>query len=299
MAGKLIKYASQLGPTGESSQSGSAIVKILVVLGILIVLILFAFAFYGSANEEAGESAKQPDPKTSYTETEADGKPSEPDIDKQENPNNSFWPGTSLGGVVIPPNTETGPTETEDEICSSGTSDDEQIEGCDEDVDTEVYLSISAGEQITCSIFDGSVYCWGWNWGGQLGDGTNDDSNVPVAVSTDGALAGKTVTAISSSGAHACAIADDQAYCWGSNWGGQLGDGTTDDSNVPVAVSTDGALAGKIVTAISTSPTGHHTCAIASGEAYCWGWGGDGALGNGSDIGNNPLPVPVGPLPSI
>ncbi|HRQ86808.1 MAG TPA: RCC1 repeat-containing protein, partial [Candidatus Saccharibacteria bacterium] len=149
-----------------------------------------------------------------------------------------------------------------------------------------------------CAIADGEVYCWGSNWSGQLGDGTNDDSNVPVAVSTDGVLAGKTVTSISAGQSQTCAIADGKAYCWGENWNGELGNGTNDHSSVPMAVVADGALADKTVTAISSSPGGWHTCAIADGAVYCWGAGESGELGNGSNITYD-VPVAVSPLPLI
>jgi hypothetical protein len=64
-------------------------------------------------------------------------------------------------------------------------------------------------------------------------------------------------------------MADLQAFCWGENQSGQLGDRSTWDSSVPVAVNTDGVLGGKAVTAIAAGSS--HTCAVARGRAYCWG----------------------------
>lgn len=64
-----------------------------------------------------------------------------------------------------------------------------------------------------------------------------------------------------------CAVKDRQAYCWGRNDDGQLGDGTTTDRNAPTKVV---GLAD--VTAISAGGSG--TCAVASGKAYCWGYQG-------------------------
>ncbi|HRQ86857.1 MAG TPA: hypothetical protein PLY16_01975, partial [Candidatus Saccharibacteria bacterium] len=87
----------------------------------------------------------------------------------------------------------------------------------------------------TCVIADdGKAYCWGIGTTGALGNGESQNSNVPVAVDTSGVLAGKTVTTISGS---TCAIADAKAYCWGSGSYGKLGNGDTQDSSVPVAVS--------------------------------------------------------------
>ena len=155
--------------------------------------------------------------------------------------------------------------------------------------------AISAGFSHTCAVADGKAYCWGWNTYGQLGNNSITDSPVPVAVSTVGPLAGKTVTAIDAGSWHTCAVADGKAYCWGDNFSGQFGDTTTTGSAVPVAVDTSGVLAHKTVTAIAAG--GNHTCAVADGKAYCWGFN-SGSLGNNS-LTNSPVPVAVstaGPL---
>ena len=73
--------------------------------------------------------------------------------------------------------------------------------------------------------------CWGNNGYGQLGDGTTTDSSTPVAVSLP---AGRTATALALGSYHSCAILDDGSIqCWGRNSYGQLGDGTTTNSNIP------------------------------------------------------------------
>ena len=136
---------------------------------------------------------------------------------------------------------------------------------------------ISAGGSHTCVIANGSAYCWGDGGYGGLGDGSGQTFTTPVAVSTTGVLAGKTVTAITAGNYHTCAIAEGDAYCWGLNNTGQLGNSSTVNSPLPVAVSTTGVLAGKTVTAITAGS--NHTCAIASGSAYCWGYNESGQLG--------------------
>ena len=120
------------------------------------------------------------------------------------------------------------------------------------------------------------AFAWGSNnygptEGGPIGNGTTTNSDVPVAVDTSGALNGKTVTHISAGYQHTCAVTSDGgAYCWGWNSDGQLGNGSTTNSDVPSAVDTSGVLNGKTVTEISAGQ--YHTCAIASdGNAYCWG----------------------------
>jgi hypothetical protein len=139
-------------------------------------------------------------------------------------------------------------------------------------------------------ISDGTVTCWGNNWAGQLGDGSNTFSNVPAAV-TGGALAGKTVIDITAGYGHTCAlISDGTVTCWGYNGYGQIGDGDTTNSNVPVAVA-GGVLTNKTV--IDIAAGGYHTCALISdGTVTCWGWNDIGQLGDGSTTNRN-VPVAI------
>ena len=142
-------------------------------------------------------------------------------------------------------------------------------------------ISTSAGSFHTCAIASNDLaYCWGRNDSNQLGDGTANNSNIPVAVNTSGVLSGKTIKAISAGSFHTCAIAsNDLAYCWGSNYFGQFGNGTNTNSSVPVAVSTSGLLSGKTIKDISVGD--NHTCVLASdNQVYCWGYGSYGQLGN-------------------
>ena len=152
---------------------------------------------------------------------------------------------------------------------------------------------ISAGNLYTCAIAsDNKAYCWGNGSGGRLGNSSTASSSVPVAVNTTGVLAGKTIKQISAGSSHTCAIAsDDKAYCWGMGTFGALGNSSTTNSSVPVAVNTTGVLAGKTIKQISASNL--HTCAIASDDkAYCWGYNNEAQLGNNSNI-NSSVPVRV------
>jgi alpha-tubulin suppressor-like RCC1 family protein len=143
---------------------------------------------------------------------------------------------------------------------------------------------ITAGNLSTCALGStGLAYCWGNDSSGQLGNNSTTQSNVPVAVTATGVLAGKTLTQITAGSSAACALGSTGlAYCWGNDSSGQLGNNSTTQSNVPVAVAvTTGVLSGKVLTQLSTSGGGSSTCAVDStGLAYCWGLNGNGQLGN-------------------
>ena len=93
---------------------------------------------------------------------------------------------------------------------------------------------------------------------------------------------------ISVGGYTTCAVAAGKAYCWGLNEFGELGNNTVVNKTAPVAVDITGALAGKVITAISTAaqltgntlhPAFGHTCAVAGGAPVCWGANQYGQLG--------------------
>ncbi len=140
---------------------------------------------------------------------------------------------------------------------------------------------------FTCALArGGDAYCWGNNELNQLGVGVpagpefcpQSCSTVPVKVA--GGLA---FTAVTAGRGHACALtASGAAYCWGDNYTGQLGDGTTSTRISPTAV-----VGGHTFVALAAGYD--HTCGVASdGIAYCWGAG--GALGGSP---NSWIPVPV------
>lgn len=147
----------------------------------------------------------------------------------------------------------------------------------------KVITDISVGNNNTCAVADGKAYCWGGNGFGQTGNSLSGfDFKAPVPVYDGGVLRGKTVTDIDTGGNTTCAIADGKPYCWGYNTEGELGNG--DDSGTrshyPVEVVTSGVLSGKTSTSISTGTW--HTCVIADGKPYCWGYNAYMELGNGS-----------------
>jgi alpha-tubulin suppressor-like RCC1 family protein len=131
--------------------------------------------------------------------------------------------------------------------------------------------SIAAGYFSSCGLSSaGQVYCWGWNAFGQLGDGTLVQRKTPVAAAQP---AGLTFASVVMGSQHACALtAAGQAYCWGDNSYGQVGDGTKVQRTVPTPVYQPGGLA---FTALDAGT--YRTCGLtAAGRAYCWGNPNDG-----------------------
>ncbi|NIH54251.1 hypothetical protein [Lysinibacter cavernae] len=151
------------------------------------------------------------------------------------------------------------------------------------------FATISAGFLQSVAILpDNKAYAWGWNSNGQLGNGTNTDTNVPVLVQTP---SGVTFTHVSTEGSHSLAVGSDgNTYAWGHNAYGQLGNGTNTDSNVPILVQ---APAGVTFTTVDAG--GYYSLAIGSdGNTYAWGHNAYGQLGDGSSTNSN---VPVMVLP--
>ena len=149
-------------------------------------------------------------------------------------------------------------------------------------------IAVALGDNHTCVLItDGTVQCWGANASGQVGDGTLTERLLPVSVS---GLTG--VTAIAASGNSTCAlISNSTIRCWGENTYGQIGNGGTTNQTTPTAVRNPANTAN--LTDVSAIGMGvYHSCAVAAGVAYCWGYNGSGQLGNNSTTSST-LPVAV------
>jgi alpha-tubulin suppressor-like RCC1 family protein len=149
------------------------------------------------------------------------------------------------------------------------------------------FQQVRAGLQYTCGLTtDSRIYCWGANNRGQLGNGSSSQSSsVPVPVAGD-----RRYSLLRTGQSHACAnTKSGVTLCWGANYNGQLGDGTTTDRRSPRRVI--GGLA-----FVRLSAGGAHTCGVtSSNEAYCWGLNNGGQLGDAtSNERHSPNPVKGG-----
>src|SRR5262249_54674200 len=147
--------------------------------------------------------------------------------------------------------------------------------------------AIAAGEAHSLALTStGQMLAWGFNATGDLGDGTTTDRHSPVPVALP---AGVTVTGIAAGEFHSLAVTSTGGVlAWGFNNQGELGNGTTQPSNVPVTVALP---AGTTVKAIIAGC--EHSLAITStSQLLAWGFNGDGELGNGTTT-DSATPVPV------
>lgn len=144
------------------------------------------------------------------------------------------------------------------------------------------WISIVAGWSHNLALkSDGTLWAWGYNVNGQLGDGTTINRTTPVQIGTD-----NNWTSIAAN-AHSFGLkSDGSLWGWGLNSYGQLGDGTTTDKHIPVQVGTDNKWVDVVV--------GGSTLALKSdGTIWAWGYNYFGQLGDGTTIDRN-SPVKIG-----
>lgn len=151
-------------------------------------------------------------------------------------------------------------------------------------------IVIAVGRAHACAIEPwGTVKCWGSNTFGQLGDGSMTSSSGPVEIRHPGNLR---AIALGAGSDHTCAVFETGSVeCWGSNNYGQLGNGSNQESRVPVPVA---GLSH--VTAVALGD--NHSCALTDdGRVACWGWNHNGQLGNGSSNSSSTPVVIISGLP--
>ncbi|HET8540519.1 MAG TPA: hypothetical protein VFL83_11665 [Anaeromyxobacter sp.] len=164
----------------------------------------------------------------------------------------------------------------------------------------KAFVQLSASRWHACGLtVEGVAYCWGYDSYGQLGNGAPlAIAYAPSPVDTSGIPGNKAFVALAAGNTHACGLtADGMAYCWGSDGSGGLGtSGAPTDSPVPVPVDTSGIPGDPRFLRLNAGSG--WTCGItADGGAYCWGYDGEGELGNGAPGGTQtPTPIDVSAL---
>jgi alpha-tubulin suppressor-like RCC1 family protein len=142
--------------------------------------------------------------------------------------------------------------------------------------------AIAAGNNFTVALKnDGTVWTWGYNSNGQLGNGnTGTDSNIPVQVSVTSGLS--SVIGVAAGYNHAVALMNSSGgtvWTWGSNSNGQLGNGTTTDSNIPVPVP---GLANILTIAAGNAFTVAVRNDTLNSSVWAWGYNNVGQIGDGA-----------------
>jgi uncharacterized repeat protein (TIGR01451 family) len=124
------------------------------------------------------------------------------------------------------------------------------------------YTAVAAGDYHSLALkSDGTVWAWGSNHYGQLGDGTNTDHNGPVQVA---GLSG--VVAIAAGGFHSMALlSNGESWTWGTNAAGQLGNGSFVDSNTPV-------IAWLLGNSVAITAGAYNSVAVRDNGSV-WQWG--------------------------
>jgi alpha-tubulin suppressor-like RCC1 family protein len=160
---------------------------------------------------------------------------------------------------------------------------------------TATATAVSAGSDHSLALLTGgTVDAWGYNLFGQVGDGSTTNSDAPTAVAGvggSGTLSG--VTAIAAGSYHSLALgAGGTVDAWGYNPDGELGNGSTTNSDVPVTVEGFGGVGS--LTGVSAIATGAYDslALLAGGTVDAWGYNHFGQLGDDSSTSSD-VPVPV------
>jgi len=158
----------------------------------------------------------------------------------------------------------------------------------DESIETEEWLASSSGNSHTCAIkADNSLWCWGGNTKGQIGqDNATAFYSEPTELVPD---SGSKWLSISANGDHSCAIRKDNnsLWCWGSNQTGQIGNGLTENANIPTLID-EGSSWEKI--SLGTD----HSCGIKNNSnLWCWGDNTHSQLGDGTTAASS-IPKQIG-----
>jgi alpha-tubulin suppressor-like RCC1 family protein len=144
-----------------------------------------------------------------------------------------------------------------------------------------IQIAAGDGNHSMAILDDGSIWAWGYNGYGQLGNGGTANALSPAPVSAPPAWAGKKAVSIATGAYHSLAVLEDGSiWAWGYSGYGQLGYGGTGSSSTPVPVSAPAAWAGQKAVAVAAGSI-HSLALLDDGSVWAWGYNGYGQLGNG------------------
>jgi uncharacterized repeat protein (TIGR02543 family) len=148
--------------------------------------------------------------------------------------------------------------------------------------------TIIAGESHSLAVTTtGRVFAWGWNAGGQLGDGTKVNSFFPKEIKFSDLENGEQIKEITAGWASTHALTSfGRMFAWGWNGDGQLGDGTTIQKSIPTLIPFPGLNNGEQIQTLTANFNGATTALTTNGRLYAWGFNGNGQLANGSTTNN-------------
>jgi len=181
------------------------------------------------------------------------------------------WGDNSYGQLGIGTTGNTPPQDTPGQIILPGTGASDAV--------NHDWTAVAAGQYHTLALkSDGTLWAWGYNAGGQLGDGTNTGQSSPENISAISGVSG--VAAIAAGSAHSMALqSNGSLWAWGDNTYGQLGSGNTTNNSTNYSPQQIGAISGVVTIAAGL---GHSMALQSNGELWAWGDNMYGQLGDGS-----------------
>jgi alpha-tubulin suppressor-like RCC1 family protein len=147
---------------------------------------------------------------------------------------------------------------------------------------------VALGAYHTCAHkTDNTIWCWGYNNYGQVGNGNTMEQLLPVNVPGVSNQANQVVAG----GNHSCARTGETVWCWG-NLGGSLGDGTTTSSPVPIQVL--GSVGGTAFAGVAEIRSGGYgVCALKATDKSIWCWGSSVSTAGPTPVNVSPAGFPV------
>ncbi len=149
----------------------------------------------------------------------------------------------------------------------------------------EVITDIISGDEFSIAITSNNrIFTWGYNWHGQLGDGTKDNSNLPLDITDNFDFqSDESIDKIVATYHSILLTSKGRVFAWGNNMHGELGDGTNESKTTPVEITQNFNLqSGEVIEAIA-----HNMAATSNHRVFSWGLNDKGQLGDGTTTNTN------------